>query len=151
MRLVASTPNSKPIPETIRRALDVVTEPGLRMIVERISIPRATGSPDNLVVRQAILELLSTSLAGGLGVEVDEANNVVVGLPRIAIHISATADGSNVPTPEPARQSDPVCCGSSVAPRTAYMPRAQTRMPGLRTRADVPERGNVRLASAVLW
>jgi hypothetical protein len=87
MRLVGSAPDSKPVPEPIRSVVAAVSPDDLRAIVERISIPRATGSPDNLVVRQAILELLSTSLAGGLGVEVDEANNVVVGDPRRATAI----------------------------------------------------------------
>ena len=40
MQLVASTPNSKPIPEAVREPLDVVCRDDLREIVERISIPR---------------------------------------------------------------------------------------------------------------
>jgi hypothetical protein len=84
MRLVASTPNSKPIPETIRRALDVVTEPGLRMIVERISIPRPHGTSENEAVRRMIFDLLSASQAGRLGVEIDGAGNLVVGAPQRA-------------------------------------------------------------------
>ena len=45
MRLVASTPNSKPVPESIRDRLAAISQDDLREVVERISVPRPTGTP----------------------------------------------------------------------------------------------------------
>ena len=45
MRLVASTPNSKPVPEAIRSSLAAISQDDLREVVERISVPRPTGTP----------------------------------------------------------------------------------------------------------
>jgi hypothetical protein len=84
MQLVASTPNSKPIPEAVREPLDLVCRDELREIVERISIPRPHGTPENEAVRRMIFDLLSSSHAGRHGVRVDGAGNVVVGDPRRA-------------------------------------------------------------------
>jgi hypothetical protein len=84
MRLVASRPRSKPAPAAIREALAVVSEEELREIVERISIPRAHGTPENRAVRLTIIDWLSAIPAGRLGVGADEAGNVVVGDPRRA-------------------------------------------------------------------
>jgi Zn-dependent M28 family amino/carboxypeptidase len=84
MRLVASTPNSKPVPEAIRGRLAAISQDDLREVVERISVPRPTGTPENEAVRRSIIELFSGTEAGRLGVEVDEAGNVVVGDPRRA-------------------------------------------------------------------
>ena len=83
-RSVSSTPNSKPVPESFRGAIDAVSRDDLREIVERISIPRAHGTAENQAVRRTIFDLFSTSRAGGLAVEVDDAGNVVVGEPRRA-------------------------------------------------------------------
>ena len=52
MRLVASTPDSKPVPEAVRGALAAVSPEDLREIVERISVPRPTGTPENVAVRR---------------------------------------------------------------------------------------------------
>jgi Zn-dependent M28 family amino/carboxypeptidase len=84
VQLVASTPNSKPIPDLVRESLDLVCRDDLREIVERISIPRPHGTPENEAVRRMIFDLLSASQAGRLGVEVDGAGNVVVGDPSRA-------------------------------------------------------------------
>ena len=84
MRLVASTPDSKPVPEAVRGALAAVSPEDLRECVERIGVPRPTGSPENVAVRRTIIEWFSGMPAGRLGVEVDEAGNVVVGDPRRA-------------------------------------------------------------------
>jgi len=84
MRLVASTPNSKPVPESIRDCLAAISQDDLREVLERISVPRPTGTPENEAVRRSIIELFSGTEAGRLGVEVDEAGNVVVGDPRRA-------------------------------------------------------------------
>ena len=84
MRLVASTPNSKPVPESIRDCLAAISQDDLREVVERISVPRPTGTPENEAVRRSIIELFSGTEEGRLGVEVDEAGNVVVGDPRRA-------------------------------------------------------------------
>jgi Zn-dependent M28 family amino/carboxypeptidase len=84
MRLVPSTPNSKPVPEAVRGALAAVSPVDLREIVETIGVPRPTGSPENEAVRRTITEWFSGMPAGRLGVEVDGAGNVVVGDPRRA-------------------------------------------------------------------
>jgi hypothetical protein len=72
MRVVASTPNSKPVPEAIRDVLDVVSPNVLREVVERVSEPRSTGTPEDEAVRRAIIELFSATEAVRLGVEVGE-------------------------------------------------------------------------------
>jgi len=82
MQLVASTPKSKPVSESIRDRLAAIRQDDLREVVERISVPRPTRTPENEVVRQSIVEMFSGMEAGRLGVEVDEAGNVVVGDPR---------------------------------------------------------------------
>jgi Zn-dependent M28 family amino/carboxypeptidase len=82
MRLVASTPTSKPVPEAIRGILDAISPAGLREVVERIAVPRVYRTPENEAVRRIISDLFSATDAGRQGVEVDEAGNVVVGDPR---------------------------------------------------------------------
>lgn len=84
MKLVPSKPNSKPVPEFIRGLVSSVSATNLREIVERISVSRPTGTPENVAVRQFIIELFSRTEAGLLGVKVDEAGNVVLGDPRRA-------------------------------------------------------------------
>ena len=84
MRLVASTPNSKPVPEAIRGRLAAISQDDLREVVERISVPRPTGTPENEAVRRSIIELFSGMETGHLGVGMDDAGNVVVGDPRRA-------------------------------------------------------------------
>ena len=84
MRLVASTPGTRPVPEAIRGVLAAVSPDDLRGIVEKISVPRPTGSPENEVVRRIIIESFSGTEAGKFGVEADEAGNVIVGDPRRA-------------------------------------------------------------------
>ncbi len=84
MQLVPSRPNSKPVPESIRSLLTAISENDLREVVERISVPRPTGTPENEAVRRCVVELFTDTEAGHLGVEVDEAGNVVVGDPQRA-------------------------------------------------------------------
>src|SRR4051812_3525158 len=84
MRLVASKPNSKPVPEAIRGVLDAISPAALREVVDRISVPRVHGTLENEAVRRTIVEMFSGSEAGRLGIEVDGAGNVVVGDPRRA-------------------------------------------------------------------
>jgi hypothetical protein len=93
MRLVASSPNSKPIPEAVREPLDLVCRDDLRGIVERISAHRPHGIPENEAVRRMIFDLLTASQAGRLGVEVDGAGSVVVGDPsRAGVLVGAHYD-----------------------------------------------------------
>ncbi len=93
MRLVASTPSSKPVPGAVAGAIDTVYPDDLREIVERIGIPRAHGTPENRAVRRTIGDLLSDSPAGRLGVEVDEGGNVVLGDPgRATVLVGAHYD-----------------------------------------------------------
>jgi hypothetical protein len=40
MRLVATTPGSKPIPEAIRAVFDTVSPDALRGLVDSLSVPR---------------------------------------------------------------------------------------------------------------
>src|SRR5689334_17404875 len=84
MPLVASRPGSKPVPVAIGEALAAVSEAELREIVERISIPRAHGTPENQAARRTIIDRFSATEAGRLGVGADEAGNVLVGDPRRA-------------------------------------------------------------------
>ncbi len=83
MQLVASTPNSKPVPESIRGLVSAISPNDLRDVVERISVPRPTGTRECRAVRQTIIELFSL-MDVGLGVKVDDAGNVVVGDPQRA-------------------------------------------------------------------
>jgi Peptidase family M28 len=93
MQLVPSMPNSKPVPESIRGVLAAITQNDLREVVELISIPRPIGTPDHEAVRRSVIELFSDTEVGRLGVEVDEAGNVVVGdLQRARILIGAHYD-----------------------------------------------------------
>ena len=96
MKLVASAPNSKPVPESIRGLLTAISQNDLRAVVERISVARPTGTQENEVVRRSVIELFSDTEASQLGVEVDEAGNVVVGNPRRA-RILIGADYDSVP------------------------------------------------------
>jgi hypothetical protein len=73
--------NSKPVLEVIQGRLAAITQDDLRQVVERISVPRPTGTHANEAVPRSIIELFSGTEAGCLGVEVDEAGNVVVGTP----------------------------------------------------------------------
>ena len=84
MQLVPSMPNSKPVPESIRGVLAAISEKDLREVVERISVPRATGTPENEAIRRCVIELFSDTEVGRHGVKVDGAGNVVVGDPRRA-------------------------------------------------------------------
>ncbi len=84
MKLLASTPNTKPVPGAIRGAIDSVSEGDLREIVGRISVSRPHCTPLGRAIRQTILERLAASQAGRLGVGVDDGGNVVVGDPRRA-------------------------------------------------------------------
>ncbi|MGO9466876.1 MAG: M28 family peptidase [Isosphaeraceae bacterium] len=84
MQLVPSRPNSKPVPESIRGILAAISENDLREVVERISVPRPTGTPENEAVRRFVIELFSDTEFGRHGVKVDEAGNVVVGDPQRA-------------------------------------------------------------------
>jgi hypothetical protein len=72
------------VPEAVGGALAAVSPEDLRGIVERIGLPRPTGTPENLAVRRTILDSFAAMPAGRLGVAVDGAGNVVVGDPRRA-------------------------------------------------------------------
>lgn len=78
MRLVPSTPECKPVPEAVRGPLAAVSQDHLRECVERIGVPRPTGTLENVAVRRAVIGLFSAMPAGRLGVAVDGAGNVVV-------------------------------------------------------------------------
>ena len=60
MQLVPSTPNSKPVPESIRGVLAAISQNDLREVVEGISVPRPTGTPENEAV-DVPLELTARS------------------------------------------------------------------------------------------
>jgi Zn-dependent M28 family amino/carboxypeptidase len=84
MQLVPSRPNSRPVPESIRDLLAAISQNDLREVVERISVSRPTGTPENEAVRRSIIELFSDTEVGRYGVKVDEAGNIVVNDPRRA-------------------------------------------------------------------
>lgn len=82
MKLVASHPDSRPLPGYVRAALGAITPDLLRTLVGRVAVPRSRGSAGHAAVRQLVSELLSDA-AGGEAV-VDEAGNVIAGDPRAA-------------------------------------------------------------------
>ena len=84
MQLLPSRPNSKPLPESISGRLAAISQQALQEVVERISSPRPTGTPENEAVRRSVIELFSDTDVGRHGVKVDEAGNVVVGDPQRA-------------------------------------------------------------------
>jgi hypothetical protein len=85
MRLVAATPNPKPLPDRIRSALDFVSPASLRALVEKIALPRVYGTAGNRAVRGIVVDQLSAALAlagrrtDRFGERVDDAGNVVAG------------------------------------------------------------------------
>ncbi len=81
MQLVASTPSSKPLPSTVRLAVDAISTRELRAIVERISRPRVHGSAENREIRHAIGEMLAAAWGDDRRIAVDGAGNVVAGDP----------------------------------------------------------------------
>ncbi len=100
MRLVPSTPSSTPMPGAIRGRLAAISQDDLRYVVERISVPRPTGTPAIAAVRRTILGLFSETEAGRrLGVAVDGAGNVVVGDPRRARNLIGAHHDSVPGTP----------------------------------------------------
>jgi hypothetical protein len=48
MRLVSSTPSSKPAPESIKGFLAAISQSDLRAVVEQISVPRPTCTPEKI-------------------------------------------------------------------------------------------------------
>ncbi len=86
MRLVAATPDSQPVPDSIRVALESVSEASLRGAVERIAVPRAYGTPENAAVRAMVADLMTDSLSNARPYRdtprVDHAGNVFAGDPR---------------------------------------------------------------------
>lgn len=96
MKLVASTPNSEPLPEAILGVLDAISPDDLREIVERLSVPRVYRTPENEAVGRMIRGLFLVSEVAGLGVATDEEGNIIVGDPRrartlIGAHYDAVA------------------------------------------------------------
>ena len=84
MQLLSSTPNLKPVPESIRGVLAAISQNDLREVVEGISVPRPTGTPENDAVRRCVIGLFSDIEVSRHGVKVDGAGNVVVGEPQRA-------------------------------------------------------------------
>ena len=84
MRVVASTPNSEPVPGAIRGVLDAVSPDFLQVVVESLAIPRVYGTAGNEAVRRLIVDLSSASGFAGRGIEENEEGNVIVGDPRRA-------------------------------------------------------------------
>src|SRR5579883_2897023 len=84
MRLATAARSSKPIPDRWKTVVDSVSPNHLRQTVERIAVPRVSGSPECRAVRGTIVELFQDALraqGGGSGVQVDEAGNVIWGDP----------------------------------------------------------------------
>src|SRR3954451_6044456 len=93
MRIAAASPRAMPIPDDIRAALDTVARDDLRAVVGRIAVPRVYGTPGTETVRRLIIGLFRDSPVARLGVEVDDAGNVVAGDPhRARILIGAHYD-----------------------------------------------------------
>ncbi len=93
MQVVPSTPNSRPVPESIRDVLSAISQNDLREVVEGISVPRPTGTAENEAVRRCVIGLFSDIEVSRQGVKVDGSGNVVVGdLSRAKILIGAHYD-----------------------------------------------------------
>jgi hypothetical protein len=84
MRVVASTPNSEPVPGSLRDILDAVSPDFLRVVVESLAVPRVHGTAGNEAVRRLVIDLFSASGFAGRCIEEDEEGNVIVGDPRRA-------------------------------------------------------------------
>jgi hypothetical protein len=84
MRLVATTPGSKPVPEAIKGVFDAITSDGLRGLVESLSVPRVYGTAENEVVRRLILDRFADSGFDRSRIQEDDDGNVIVGDPRRA-------------------------------------------------------------------
>jgi Zn-dependent M28 family amino/carboxypeptidase len=96
MRVVASTPNSNPVPGAIRGVLETFSPDFLREVVETLSVPRVHATTENEVVRRLIVEFFSASGFARPGIAEDAAGNVIVGDPRraavlIGAHYDAVA------------------------------------------------------------
>lgn len=81
MQLVASRPNSKPVPAAMQEAVAAVSPEELRSIVERISRPRVRGSAENREVRQAIGGMFAAAWGDDRRIALDDAGNVLAGDP----------------------------------------------------------------------
>jgi Zn-dependent M28 family amino/carboxypeptidase len=93
MRLVATTPDSKPVPEAIRGLLDSVSSDDLRSLVEALSVPRVYGTAENKAVRRLIIDRLATSGFAQPSIVEDEEGNVIVGDPwRARVLVGAHYD-----------------------------------------------------------
>jgi Zn-dependent M28 family amino/carboxypeptidase len=93
MRIVASTPNSQPVPGAIKGVLDAVSPDDLRELVESLSVPRVHGTAGNEAVRRLIIGLFSASGFARPGIEEDGEGNVIVGDPgRATVLIGAHYD-----------------------------------------------------------
>jgi acetylornithine deacetylase/succinyl-diaminopimelate desuccinylase-like protein len=84
MRVVASTPNSVPVPGAIRGVLDAVSPDSLRDLVESLAVPRVHRTAGNEAVRRLIIDNFSGSGFARTSIEEDGEGNVVVGEPRRA-------------------------------------------------------------------
>jgi Zn-dependent M28 family amino/carboxypeptidase len=83
VRLAATTPDSKPVPESIRGLLDSVSPEVLRGLVESFSVPRVFGTAANAGVRRRLIDHFSTS-GFAPSLKDDEDGNVIAGDPHRA-------------------------------------------------------------------
>jgi Zn-dependent M28 family amino/carboxypeptidase len=79
VKLVASTPNLTPLPESYRRLFNSISQDYLRETVRRVAVPRVYGTHQNEAVRKTIYDLFSDTLGGRYCITADRVGNVIVG------------------------------------------------------------------------
>jgi Zn-dependent M28 family amino/carboxypeptidase len=88
MQVLASQPNTRVLPETVRSRLEDISPASLRDCVAKYAVPRVYSTEANYAVRAALADELSGALRSEACVEVDEAGNVIAGdsrAPRVII------------------------------------------------------------------
>jgi Zn-dependent M28 family amino/carboxypeptidase len=84
MRIVATTPESKPVPDAIKDFFDAVSPDPYPALVKLLSVPRVYGTAENEAVRRLIIDLFALSGFDRPSIEEDEEGNVIAGDPRRA-------------------------------------------------------------------
>jgi Zn-dependent M28 family amino/carboxypeptidase len=84
LRLVAATPNSTPLPGSYQALSNSISQIDLRDTVKRVAVPRVYGTAENEAVRKTIFDLLSDTQGGQSRITIDDAGNVIAGVPQRA-------------------------------------------------------------------
>ena len=79
MKLVASQPDSEPVPAAIGELVENISPDFLRGFVESFSVPRVYGTAENEAVRRKLLDLFTSFDFDLSSIEADEDGNVIAG------------------------------------------------------------------------